>query len=173
MVVRNVGGIMELSNFTLEQLIQTAIKSEIDSKRVYSTLSGRVKNYVLKDRLNFLADEELKHREFLESFYQKKFPGEELIIPDESPVPLPMVNIENESMKISELFFQAMEAEKASHDFYLEFSNMFMEEKEIKNMLTYLASMEMNHYNILKTERDSIDLFEEYETEWPFIHMGP
>lgn len=164
---------MDLSNYTLEQLILAAIKSEVDSNRVYSTLSGRVKNYVLKDRLNFLADEELKHREFLESFYKKKFPVEELVLPDKSPVPLPLVNIDNESMKIGELFFQAMEAEKASHDFYLEFSNMFEEEKEMQNMLTYLAFMEMNHYNILKTERDSIDLFEEYETEWPFIHMGP
>lgn len=173
MVVRKLGGIMELSNYTLEQLIQTAVKSEIDSNRVYSTLSGRVKNYVLKDRLNFLADEELKHKEFLESFHQKKFPGEELILPDKSPVPLPQVNIENENMKISELFFQAMQAEKASHDFYLQFSKMFDSEKGMKNMLNYLASMEMNHYNILKTERDSIDLFEEYETEWPSIHMGP
>lgn len=164
---------MELNNYTLQELTQAAIKSEIDSNRVYSTLSSRVKNFVLKDRLNFLAEEELKHRKFLESLYRKEFHDITLVLPDKSPVPLPEVNIDDESMKISDLFFQAMEAEKAAHDFYLEFSSIFQDDKEIKNMLNYLASMEMNHYNILKTERDSIDLFEEYDTEWPFIHMGP
>jgi len=164
---------MELDNYTLEELLQAAIKSELDANKVYAELAGRVKNFVLKDRLNFLSDEELKHKKVLESIYKKNFPGVEITLPEESPVPLPKVNIEDENLELRELFFQAMEAEKAAYNFYLGFSIMYQDNKEMKNILVYLSSMEMNHYNILKTERDSIDMFEEYGTEWPFIHLGP
>jgi len=164
---------MDLSNYTLEELLQAAIKSEIESNEVYTKLAGRVGNFVLKDRLNFLADEELKHKKFVESLHKKKLPDIEITLPRKSPVPLPQVNIEDENMELSELFFQAMESEKAAQDFYLGFAEIYQDDTEVKNTLIYLASMEMNHYQILKTERNNIDMFEEYGTEWPFIHMGP
>ncbi len=164
---------MDLSNYTLEELLQSAIKSEVESNEVYTKLAGRVGNFVLKDRLNFLADEELKHKKFIESLHKKNLPDVEITLPEKSPVPLPKVNIEDENMELRELFFQAMEAEKAANEFYLGFADRYQDDTEIKNTLIYLASMEMNHYHILETEHDSIDMFEEYETGWPFIHIGP
>ena len=164
---------MDLSSYTLEELLQSAIKSEIESNKVYTKLAGSVKNFVLKDRLNFLAEEELKHKKIIESFFKKSFPKVEITLPEKSPVPLPSVDIENENMPLRDLFYQAMEAEKAAREFYLGIANRYQDDSEIKKMLIYLASMEMNHYHILKTECDNIDLFEEYGTDWPFIHIGP
>jgi len=53
---------MDLSGYTLEDLLLAAIKSEVESERIYSSLAGRVGNFFLKDRLNFLAGEERRHR---------------------------------------------------------------------------------------------------------------
>lgn len=164
---------MDLSDFSLREILQSALKSEVDSREVYLKLAERVDNYVLKDRLNFLADEEKKHRKFIQSFYNKKFPGEEVELPEETPVPLPKVDVEDEGSKLRDLLYQAMQAEKATQDFYNDLSDYYQEEKSVKDMLKYLASMEMSHYYILKAERDNIDMFEEYGTDWPFIHIGP
>ena len=164
---------MDLSNYSLKELLEIAVRSEIDAKETYTELSKKVDNFVLKDRLEFLAGEEEKHRKFIESFFNKKFAGEEMNIPDESPKPLPRVNIEDENMEMSEIFYQAMESEKASRDFYLGIAERYEDEPEIKKTIVYLASMEMNHYHILKAERDSIDAFEELGRDWAYIHIGP
>ena len=67
---------MNLKEYDLKTLLLAAMKSEVESREVYETLANRVKNSLLKDRLNFLAGEEEKHRIFIESLYRKKFGDE-------------------------------------------------------------------------------------------------
>lgn len=164
---------MDLSQYNLKELLEMAVRSEIDAKEVYTELGKKVDNFVLKDRLEFLANEEEKHKKFIESFFSKKFPDEEMQIPDESPKPIPKINIEDENMEMSEIFYQAMESEKASRDFYLGIAERYSDEPEINKTIVYLAAMEMNHYHILKAERDSMDAFEELGRDWAYIHIGP
>jgi rubrerythrin len=76
---------MDLSKYSLDDILVSAIKSEIDSKAVYTKISDSVKNFMMKDRMKFLAGEEEKHRQFLDSLYKKKFPGKEPKIPDITP----------------------------------------------------------------------------------------
>ena len=44
---------MDLSPYDLDVLLLAAIKSEIESKIVYSKLAKKVKNALLKDKLEF------------------------------------------------------------------------------------------------------------------------
>lgn len=165
--------VISLDIYTTKDLILTSLKSEIDSRLTYLKIKDSVKNAVLKDKMDFLAKEEDRHRIFFEQFFKEKYPNESIQIPDTSPVPLPNIKIEDEMIQISEIIQQAMDAEIAAHDFYLEFSSRFKEEKEIYNMLNYIADMEMGHYKLLEIEKENSLKFESYDEFWPMMHAGP
>jgi len=57
---------MNLDNFELEDILLSAIKSEVESNKLYTKMAKKTKNGLLEDKLNFLADEEEKHRAFIE-----------------------------------------------------------------------------------------------------------
>jgi rubrerythrin len=160
--------------YSLEDLVLTALKSEIEARDAYSQLADGVKNFVLKERLNFLAGEEEKHRQFFERLFHKSYPDKELVVPEgESPVPLPQLEIDTENMPLSEVLESAMAAESAAYDFYIGMADRFEDQPEVKKMLLFIASMEMGHYKILEMEKDNADKFEDYDAEWPLMHVGP
>jgi len=165
---------MDLKIYDLEDLIVAALKSEVDSAAAYLKLAGSVKNFMLKDRLTFLGAEEEKHRAFFEHLYRKTFPDKEIIVPQgKGPVPLPEIQIDTETMSLSEILESAMEAEQAAHDFYSGLVDRFPEQSDVKKMLLYIASMEMGHYKLLEIERDNAKKFEDFDAEWPLMHVGP
>ncbi len=164
---------MDLDQFTLEDLLLTAIKSEVEAYKIYNGLAKQVKNMALKDHLEFLAGEEKKHEKFLIDTYKEIFPERALNLPDKTPVPLPSIDIPHERVKLSEVLSQAMEAELAAHEFYRELSKRFDHNPGIKNTLLELSSMEMDHYRILKEEKEKAEKSEDAEIDWSMIHLGP
>lgn len=163
---------MDLSTYSLKELLLAALKNEGESRNVYETLSHRVKNAFLRDRLVFLANEEKKHGTFIEGVYKKTFPQDTLVLPDETPVPLPVVRIPTEDVPLSVVFEQAMEAEKASSQFYEGLVDQFQDIR-IQKTLTAFAAMEMDHYRILEAEHKTMKRFETFDTEWPMMNVGP
>ncbi len=164
---------MDLSNYSLEELFLTAIKSELESAKVYQALANKVENAFLKHRLVFLADEEDKHRVFVENVYKENFPGKEIVIPHESPVPLPEVLIKDEMAPISEVLENAMAAELTAKDFYGSLAGRFFEGSNHSKVLKYFARMEQLHYDILAEELENVRKFEEFDEVWPMMHLGP
>ena len=164
---------MDLTQFTLEELLLTAIKSEIEAFKIYSGLAQQVKNAALKDHLEFLAGEEKKHEDFLIKAYKDIFPEREIKPPDKTPVPLPSIHIEHELVKLSEILEQAMEAEMAAHEFYKELAKRFDDNRGVKNMLIKLSDMEMKHYKILEEEKEEVEKTEDSDIDWGMIHVGP
>ena len=163
---------MDLSKFSENMLLVAALKSEIDSNVIYQQTANRVINALLKDKLTFLASEEMKHRNIIEGIYRKRFPNEELRIPDESPVPLPELIITDEMMPISEVFSMAMNAEKASYDFYNKLATLYKSSPALKKTIEYIATMEMGHYKLIEIEKDNIKKFEDVDIYLPMIHVG-
>jgi rubrerythrin len=165
---------MDLSIYSVEDLILTARKSESEAQRAYAELAGGIKNFALKERLNFLAGEEEKHGQFFEKLYHKQYPQKEMILPQgDSPVPLPEISIDTENMPLSEILEGAMKAEMAAREFYLGLADRFDGKPEIQRMLHYIASMELGHYKILEIEAENARKFEDYDSEWPMMHVGP
>jgi rubrerythrin len=164
---------MDLKKFTMDDLLLAAMKSEIESRTVYMTIAEKVKNGLLKDKLQFLAREEEKHREFIEHIYQAKFPKKKIVIPKTTPVPLPPLVIPDEDTPLGTLLLTAMKAEQTAQEFYQELSKQFPKEDKIRNTLSYFADMELQHYKILEIEKESMDRFEEADVYWPMIHAGP
>lgn len=163
---------MDLRTFNEEEIFLSAIKSEVEAKSIYSKLADGVKNAFLKDKLRFLASEEEKHREFLENAYWNRFAGKDIDLPEKSFVPLPEVQIPNESVSVSEVIKSAMKAEQVAQEFYEAFAERFDDDPEIKRTLEYFATMELGHYKILELEFENIERFEEYDDYWPMMHMG-
>ncbi len=157
---------------TLRELLLIAIKSEIDSMEVYKTLSERVKNYILKDRLRFLADEEEKHKAYLEAVYTSEFGEEPKDFPENEDFPLPQVDVSDEQRPIADIIKDAMGAELEAKKFYLKMAPMFKDE-ETRKMIEILASMEQSHYELLKQELEHLKEIENYENIWPMTHVGP
>ncbi len=164
---------MDLSKYSLEDIILAALKSEIEARDFYKNVAERINNFLLRDRILFLSKEEEKHRMIFEKIYSEKFPKKELILPEKSPVPLPELEIEDERAPISDIFWDAMQAEKHAHDFYVSFADYFPSKSKERQMLLYIASMEMGHYQLLHLERENALKFEDFDIVFSLIHMGP
>ena len=163
---------MKLNGFDLEELLLAAIKSEIDSNNLYLNISKKTKNGLLSDKLKFIANEEKKHKLFIEDIYKNHFPRKKILIPNKSPVPLPKISI-TDDMSVSKLLKIAMDAEHIASDFYKSLSDYFEKESKLHNTLLYFSDMENGHYKILEIEKESMDRFEEADVYWPMIHAGP
>jgi len=163
---------MDLSSFSLEELFLAAIKSEIESNKLYKKMAKKTKNGLLKDKLIFLANEEEKHRLFIEDTYKNHFPDNKIVIPRESPVPLPEVKVLEDS-PLSKLLKDAMKAEQTASEFYKMLAGRFEEGTKLNSTLLYFSDMETGHYKILEMEKVSMERFEEGDVYWPMVHAGP
>jgi rubrerythrin len=164
---------MDLTRYTIKDILLTALKAEIESQHLYESLSQRVSNFLLKDRLNFLRDEEKKHYEFFKNLYYQEVGKEEIRIPEKNLVPLPEMDFLDEKTPVSKLLAEAMQAEKIASDFYREIANRYDSKPTLKNMLLYIAQMELSHYRILEIEKETAEHFEGYNIEYPLMHIGP
>jgi rubrerythrin len=163
---------MDLTKYTLKDLLLAAMKSETDSKTIYMKLSKKVKNGLLKDKLQFLAKEEEKHRNVLEQIHKERFPQEKIVLPKKSIVPLPELTL-TEDTPISNILENAMHAEQNASDFYQGLSLRFTDNKKIANTLLYFSKMELEHYKILELEKENMENFEAADMYLPMIHVGP
>ncbi len=163
---------MKLDHYDLDKLLLSAMKSEIESREVYIKLAEKTENGLLKDKLRFLADEEEKHRLFVEEIFKNHYPNEKIEMPDKSSVPLPGVNLDEET-PLSKLLNQAMKAEEAASDFYKALAKRFENQTKMHNTLMYFADMEIGHFKILENEKESMERYEESDVYWPMTHVGP
>ena len=163
---------LDLKKYKMEDVLLTAMKAELDARDMYRKLAAGVHNAMLKDRLEFLAAEEEKHRGFFEAQFHKDFPDKKICLPEKGVVPLPEVKLEGEDTPLSLVLEQAMDAELAAYDFYRGIAGLYADEAT-RNMIFYVASMEMGHYRLLEIERENAERFEVFEVSWPDIHVGP
>ena len=164
--------ILDLKQYSMEDLLLAAVKAEVEARDIYKKVSGMVNNAFMRERMSFLASEEEKHREFIVKLYHERFPGKDVELPDKTPVPMPSMVVPGGDIPLSDVFQSAMKAEQDSHDFYNSLADMF-DEKEIRSTLRYFASMEMAHYRILEDEKRVLENYEDFDTEWPMMHIGP
>ena len=164
---------MDLGDYYEEDLLLTAMKSEVESRDFYSKLAGGVKNFLLKEKLDFLSAEEEKHRTYFHNLFTDMYPDRKVVLPEKSPVPLPELTITSEDVALSELFSAAMAAEMAAHEFYAGLADRLSEDEQVKKTVLYIASMEMGHYRLLEVERESVQKYEDFDVEWPLTHVGP
>lgn len=150
----------DIANASLKNLLGFAIRSEIDSNQVYSDLADKYSNPLLKEKFQWLAFEENKHKETLEKLFEALLPKETLQIPDEPNEELFKKITLTPSSTLVELLYQAMESEKKAEDFYAQLANRI--ETSHRKILEYLSQVEHSHYVMLNSEYLMAQEFEDY-----------
>jgi len=162
---------------TALEVLGVAIRAEIEAASLYAHMARRVRNASLVTKLEFLAQEEKKHRKILEDVYARQFPDVELKAPAKSIVPT-VDAAEVEKLGVTELFQLAMQAEQLSADFYGQEADRSVDQAG-RTVLRYLSNVERGHYQMLETEYDLLSRFPDYYNADEFhagnelMHIGP
>ena len=137
-----------------------AVRAEMDAAEIYRGLHGRVKNEALKQKLDFLAREEDRHKAILERLFRDHFPNRTLVIPAQGRRPKKAAAVD-EATSVLELFKLAMTKEKEAEAYYREAKGL-AEDDHSKRVLDYLSRTERSHYYMLRSEIDLLVRFPEY-----------
>jgi len=144
----------------LKKLLGMAVRSEIDSNRIYTELVNRVKNPLLREKFSILAFEEKKHKEVLENLFDVLYQGEKMEIPKKTEEALlPSIHL-SPSSTLAQILYQAMDSEKAAQNFYASLAKRVKAPK--KRILDYLSKVEKSHYMMLRSEYVLALQFEDY-----------
>jgi len=151
---------LDVSTTSVKDLLAYAIRSEIDSNKAYNDLADRVTNPLLKEKFQWLAFEENKHKQVLIRLHEALFSGQTIQIPDKSSEELLKRIDITPTSSLVDLLFQAMESEKSAEEFYARLAERM--ENTQKRLLQYLSKVEHSHYVMLKSEYDAVQDFEDY-----------
>ena len=144
----------EKSVENLRKLIGCAIRSKMETERIYSDLAVRVKSIFMRERLKFLAREEEAQRKSLEKLAYQMF-GKDIEIPENSGLPIPELGNIGDDIKMPlneliEILEKAKTADKETMDMYISMSEFFEEDSPEKRLLDYLTYLEEDHYYLLE-----------------------
>jgi len=168
-------GDMDLSKYSLEDLILLGIKSEEVAKEVYQKIAQEARNPFLKTKLSALAEEEDRHKEILVELYKDLFNDKEPQPPEDPDfIPeFPEIRIFKElggTTDMRKILEGAMQAELSAKDYYESIAEM-MDDKRIKTIMRYMAKIEEGHYKILKQQYEEILEFESVMYDEEFMRV--
>jgi rubrerythrin len=131
----------------LSEIIDTAIQREQDAYFFYRDLMGLVQEPSTQDTLEWIANEELKHRKFLVDYRNGKFGAATLRMTQ--PVAYTLAEHLDEpeiskEMKSSEVYLVAAHREMKSHAFYTGLAALHAG-THVGDMLLRMANEELKH----------------------------
>jgi rubrerythrin len=130
-----------------------AIYNEQSAFDFYTNLADAIKNQSGKKKFEFLAADEKRHRELLETHYKKVTGGKEFRF-DPAKVKTIEVEVRNNTTA-SEALDIGIKAEKEAYEFYSK-SAEGTQDPDAKKMFLMLAEQEDRHYNLLTAEKQAL-----------------
>jgi len=132
----------------LGKIIEFAIEKEEAAQKFYLALVGRVSDASTQESLGFLANEEAKHKEFLEKYLRGEIPEGTLrlteVVEYKILEHLEEEPVASESLSPEEAFLLAAKREQASYLFYRDLSRLH-EDGPVKDLLSKMANEELRH----------------------------
>jgi len=135
------------NNKPLSEILDTAIAREESAYFFYLDLIERADNKEAKETLNFIAEEEKKHRRFLVDYKNGKKGSTELAMatPIDYKIAEHLDEVDpDKPLTSTDIYLIAAHREKRSNQFYTELAGMHSD-PEVKNMLLKMASEELKH----------------------------
>ncbi len=134
----------------IKSILETAISEEVKASRLYSNFALQMRDRGARLKFEVMAAIELRHYEYLLSYYQEKFQqtptvqesGESKIVRPETP---PRTSSFGEAIKV------IMDTEWRAYEFYKKAFETSIDENDRKIFKT-LADMELSHYEQFRTE---------------------
>ncbi len=133
---------------SLDQVLETAIRREEEAYTFYRDLEGRVRDAAAREAIDWIAQEERKHREFLVNYRAGQFGPNALRLSE--PVAYHIAEYQSEpeitpDMASQEVYLVAAHRELRSHQFYTGLAGIHPEEGELRGVLLRMASEELRH----------------------------
>jgi rubrerythrin len=132
---------------SLQNLIEKAIKNEEEARTFYLGLFDLVQDPLAKETLEYLAGEELTHKEFLLAYLKgdKKFTA----LAMDEPIDYHIAQYADmpdlkKNMNSSEVYLVAAHRELTSYNFYKGLAEA-QPSGEVKDMLLKMANQELKH----------------------------
>ena len=132
---------------SLMDLIDTAITKEEEAYHFYMDLFEKTEDAGAKDTLNWIADEEKKHRDFLVAYRSGDYNAENPPKRDAKYYKIAEYQDEPElqaDMKIEDIYLMAAHRELRSHKFYSALADMHIA-GSARDMLHKMATEELKH----------------------------
>ena len=151
---------MPEEHIAVEGIIQRAIQVEEDAYDFYTGASEMVKLPHVKDMLNELAGEEVKHKQKLEDLLAGDTEkivaaGQSQKIQDLKLADYLVAPPLDEDVTIQDVLMIAMQREKNAHDFYNLMAGLAASEAA-KDLFQFLAQEELGHKNKVEVLYDDI-----------------
>lgn len=132
---------------TVADIIGLAIRREEEAYDFYMDIHHKVQDAAVKDTVEFIAGEEIKHKEFLIGYREGNYGSNALRMADVVDYKIAEYLEEPEITKGSrseDIYLVASHREGRSHLFYLELAGMHPD-SELKSMLLKMANEELKH----------------------------
>ena len=151
------------ANRAMGKILLEAIGREIWEREFYLAMAKRVKNPLVRRKINSLADDELEHRQTLSRLYWAQTGME----PGKME---PMIEVagsfDMEKVPLSELFEIAMNKEKEASEDYRRMAEG-TGDRRTSAFLEYLSDFEMEHFEKLAVELEKIRNTPGWENQGP------
>ncbi len=131
----------------LSEVIDLAIQREEEAYDFYMHIISKLEDSSIKDTIEFIANEERKHKAFLVNYRQGDYGPDALRMTDVVDYKISQYLEEPEiskDTKREDIYLIASHRELRSHQFYTEMANMH-EANNIKDMLLKMANEELKH----------------------------
>ncbi len=132
---------------TLEELLEKAIRKEMEAQTLYADLSQKVKENTTRDALQALVRQEEGHQKLLEQYRDGKLKGGALRKGQRLDYRIAEKLDSGEysaDMALKDVFLMAAQREKGAHEFYLALAEIHPA-GEAKELMTDLAAQELGH----------------------------
>ena len=132
---------------TIAEIIDMAIQREDEAYDFYMDIHHKVQDASVKDTVEFIAKEEIKHKEFLVGYRSGNYGSNSLRMADVVDYKiaeyLEEPEIDSDSSR-QDVYLIASHREARSHQFYTELAGMHAD-SELKTMLLKMANEELKH----------------------------
>ena len=131
----------------LSEIIDLAIQREEEAYDFYKDILSKLEDTSIKDTIQFIANEEIKHKAFLVKYRKGDYGPDALRMTDVVDFKISEYLEEPEitkETKREDVYLIASHRELRSHRFYTELANMH-DANNIKEMLLKMANEELKH----------------------------
>ena len=131
----------------LSEIIDLAIQREEEAYDFYKDILSKLEDTSIKDTIQFIANEEIKHKAFLVKYRKGDYGPDALRMTDVVDYKISEYLEEPEitkETKREDVYLIASHRELKSHRFYTELANMH-DANNIKEMLLKMANEELKH----------------------------
>jgi len=135
------------TQLTLKEVLEKAVRKEVESQLLYTDLSKKVKDKAAKETLQGLVRQEQGHQNLLERYLLGELKGGTIshgqIVDYKIAEWLDQPEISPET-ELKDVFLLAANREKASHEFYLSLARIHPA-GEVKRLIEELSTQELEH----------------------------